>query len=77
VIFPFPKEFSKIITQPQYKYIYLLEPSNNRIIVINKEGKLIRQFINNELKELKDFCLDPFEKNIYLLDGTKIYQLKL
>lgn len=76
-IFPFPKEFSKITTQPQYKYLYLLEPSNSRIVIVDKEGKLIRQLVNNELKELKDFALDRLEKNIYLLDGIRVYRIKL
>jgi len=56
--------------------IYILEPTNKRIIILNKEGKLIKQITSKEWKEPKSMIVIPEEKTIYVLDSGKIYTLK-
>lgn len=75
--FPKPEKVQKILTSPDLPYLYLLEPSQNRVIILGKTGEIIRQFQSNQFDNLKDFTLASDGKIIYLLNGQKIYQLNL
>ncbi|MCH8741918.1 hypothetical protein IH779_03385 [Patescibacteria group bacterium] len=74
--FPHPKEFSKILTSPTLPYLYLLEPIQNRIVVLDKTGRIIKQFQSEKFDNLKDFAISEDGKTIYLLNGLKVYQVK-
>ncbi|MFH1462289.1 MAG: hypothetical protein ABIG08_01120 [bacterium] len=74
-IFPNPKLFSKIFTSPQLPYLYLLEPLQKRIVVLNKSGKIVKQFQSEYFDNLLDFTLSQDGKTIYLLNGLKVYKI--
>lgn len=76
-LFPYPKNFSKIYTSPLLSYLYILEPIENRIIILDKTGKVIKQFHSEKFDNLLDFFVSKDGKTIYLLNGLKVYQLKL
>ncbi|HNX11174.1 MAG TPA: 6-bladed beta-propeller [bacterium] len=59
------------------KNIYVLDSANKRIIVFSKDGKFIKQYQSEQFNSLTDMALDSAEKNIYLLNGPVIYQIKL
>lgn len=63
---------TKIWTTSNSSYIYILESSSKRIIVIDKQGKLKIQYFLEGLNNIKDFAVAEKEKKIYLLDGTQI-----
>lgn len=67
----------KIFTNSDLNNLYISDAQNKRLIVMNKEGKIINQYINNELARLKDFWVTTDEKEIYLLCGKKIYKLDI
>jgi len=75
--FPYPKGFSKIFTSPTLPYLYLLEPVQNRIVVLDKTGRIIKQFQSEKFDNLKDFSVSGNGKVIYILNGLKVYQVKL
>jgi len=75
-IFPFPKNISQIFTSSTFPYLYLLEPSQSRIIIIDKNGKIIKQFKSDKFDNLKDFAVSGNGKTIWLLNGLKVYQVK-
>lgn len=75
--FPFPKKLQKIFTTLDLPYLYILEPFQNRIIVLDKNGGIIKQFQSNQFDNLKDFTVSPDGKTIYLLNGQKIHQLTI
>ncbi len=75
--FPFPEDIIKIKTKPNLPYLYLLEPGKKRIIIIDKEGKIIKQFQSEKFDDLKDFIISENGKTIWLLNGLKVYQIKL
>ena len=75
--FPAPKAIQRIITSHQFSYLYLLEPSQNRVIIISKNGEILKQFQSNQFDNLKDLAISPDEKAIYLLNGQKIYELEI
>ncbi|XOB41686.1 MAG: hypothetical protein ACKKMS_03145 [Candidatus Nealsonbacteria bacterium] len=73
--FPYPKKLYKIIALPNLPYLYILEPIQNRIIVLDKTGKIIKQFQSEKFDNLKDFAVSDNGKIIYLLNGLKVYQI--
>lgn len=75
--FPNPESISKIFTSPALSYLYLLEPSQKRIIILNKSGKIIEQFQSKKFDSLLDFTVSEDGKTIYLLNGLKIYKISL
>jgi len=74
-IFPTLKNVEKILTNRNSPYLFLLEPEQNRIIILNKSGKLIKQFQSEKFNNLKDFAVSK-DGTIYLLNESKVYQIK-
>lgn len=56
-------------------YLYLLDPSTQRIIILDKEGNIKDQFTSAKFDQLTDLAVDPAEKAIYLLNNNRIYLL--
>ena len=75
IIFPFLVKPDKIFTSETLPYLYILDPLGKRIIITNKEGKIIRQFQSEKFDSLKDFSVSSNAKTIYLLNGVKVYQV--
>jgi hypothetical protein len=76
-IYPKPKEFSKILTYPIFSYLYVLEPVQKRIVILSKNGELIKQFQSEEFDNLLDFSVSDAEDAIYLLNGMKVFKIEL
>jgi hypothetical protein len=72
--FPLPKNMTKIILSP-LSYFIVLEPEQNRVVLINKSGGVIKQFQNENFSGLKDATFSADGKTLYLLSGLKVYQL--
>jgi len=64
-IFPETEKLEKIYTSPALSYIYLLEPSKNRVIIIDKAGIIIKQFIS-----------EKFDNLIWLLNSSEVYKIE-
>jgi len=75
-IFPQIKDFSKIYTSPTLPYLYILEPIQKRIVILDKTGKIIKQFQSEKFDNLLDFGVSEDGKTIWLLNGLKVYQIK-
>ena len=75
--FPYPKKLYKIIALPNLPYLYILEPIQNRIIILDKTGKIIKQFQSEKFDNLKDFAVSDNGKTIYLLNGLKVYRIQI
>ncbi|MCK4520481.1 hypothetical protein KAT95_01265 [Candidatus Parcubacteria bacterium] len=76
-IFPDIEKLEKIHTSPALSYIYLLEPEEKRVIIINKTGDIIKQFFSEKFDNLKDFIVSENGKTIWLLNSSKVYQINL
>ena len=66
-----PKE---IWTYNDTDKIYILEPTNKRVVILNKEGKMLQQFTATEWQNPTDMVVRENEKAIYILDNNKIYR---
>ena len=54
--------------------IYILEPANKRVIIINKDGKFLGQYISDQWKNPTGMAVDDMAKVIYVLDQNKVYK---
>lgn len=66
---------TKIWTSADSLYLYILEPSKKRLIVLDKEGKLKNQYFGEIFNDLRDFFVLEKEKKIYLLNETLIFEI--
>jgi hypothetical protein len=65
-----------IWTSAESKYVYVLDPSTQRLIVYEKEnGSLVTQYRSDAFQGLTDFLVDETDKTIYLLAGPKLYSI--
>ncbi|HLC89606.1 MAG TPA: hypothetical protein VJG65_01455 [Patescibacteria group bacterium] len=64
---------TKIKTAEASDYIYTLDPSTKRLVVLDKEGNLIQQYTSPAFNNLKDFAVSESSKKIYLLSENTIF----
>lgn len=77
-------DFEPALTSPTALYtdentqnIYLLEPSQKRLIVFDKAGNLVKQYTAESFTNLKDMIIDEINNKAYLLNGTQVVQVDL
>jgi len=76
-LFPEIEHISKIFTAPNFDYLYLLTPKENRIIILNKKGEVFKQYQSDKFENLTDFAISENEKNIYLLSDSSLYRIDI
>ena len=76
-IFPEIKVLSKIKAYPKLPYLYVLEPAQQRVIIIDKSGNVIRQLQSKKFDNLLDFSVTKEGRDIYLLNGLKLYRIEI
>jgi len=76
VVDPRITQATKIWTSPESSYLYVLEPSTQRLIVFQKEtGAFVVQYRSDAFQGLSDFVVDEAGYTIYLLAGSKLYSI--
>ncbi|MFH1946868.1 MAG: hypothetical protein ABIJ23_01790 [Candidatus Magasanikbacteria bacterium] len=65
---------SKIWTYNGLNNIYILESTNKRVVVLDKEGKMLNQYTTDIWQNPTDMIVNEVEKIIYVLDSNKIYK---
>lgn len=58
-------------------YLYIIDPQNMRIVILDKEGNIKDQYASQKFDNLVDLAVDPEEKAIYLLNGEHLYLLAI
>ncbi len=64
---------TKIFASVEQKYLYILEPSEERLILYDKSGQFIEQYKSPILSDCLDFAIDEANKKMYFLSGVSIY----
>ncbi len=59
------------------KNLYILEPKNKRLVIFDKNGKLIKQFYSKKFTDLKDFVVNEKENKIWVLNKTQIIEIDI
>ncbi|MEK7203024.1 MAG: hypothetical protein AAB653_01790, partial [Patescibacteria group bacterium] len=68
---------AKILVSQKQNYIYILDKINKRLIVFDKSGKFINQYVSDKFNNLKDFTVDETAKKIYFLNNASILEIEL
>ncbi|GEM_PF-981707 len=64
---------AKIYTTDKTKNLYILDPANQRLVVLDKQGELKVQYHSEKFNNLKDFLISADAKKIYLLNGSQVF----
>lgn len=67
----------KIATDLETQNIYILDPNNNRIVVVNKTGAFQTQYQSPHIKQATDFEVNEKDKTILILSQNKIYKVQM
>ena len=73
--FPFPKNLMKLVSSPSFSGFAILEPSQERIILIDTQGFLIKQFKSDKFVNLKDAVFSQSGQSLYVLSGSEVFQI--
>ncbi|MDD4062166.1 MAG: hypothetical protein PHV25_00055 [Candidatus Pacebacteria bacterium] len=71
-IFPSSKNFIQILTSTQTDYIFALDSLHNRIIVADKDGKLVKQIWSEKFNNLKHIQIS--NNKLYILNENTVYE---
>lgn len=66
-----------LFTNDQSEYLYILDPENSRVVVIDKEGKYKAQYVSDELKNTTSIAVSEKERKLILLTSEKLYGIEL
>ncbi len=66
---------AKLYTEVAYNNLYILDPGNKRIIVLDKQGALITTLTSPRFDNLIDFSIDEANKVIYVLNGDALLKI--
>jgi len=68
---------TRITTGEDFENIYILDKGNSRIVVLDKDGKFVKAYSVDILKNARD--IDPQEAKgaILILSGDKVYKINL
>lgn len=68
---------TRIIKPSVTSSFYILNPQYSMISIFKPDGKLDKQLTTDQFKDLKDIVVDLDSGSMYVLAGSKIYQVKL
>lgn len=75
VVFPALENPSHIKTASFLPYLYILDPPNQRLVVLSKFGDLIKQYQSAVFDTMLDFSVSDDGKTIFLLNGFTVYKI--
>lgn len=67
---------SAIYTNEELEFVYILEKENQRVVVIDKEGKYQAQYLDELIGEARNLMVSEKEGKIILLTETKLYSIE-
>jgi|GEM_PF-2559239 len=55
--------------------IYILDPISNRMLIYSRTGELLNQVHFPELSDMRDMYVDEAQRQMYILNGSKVYRI--
>jgi hypothetical protein len=62
----------KIYTAKDVNTVYVLDPKNKRILLLDKKGNLVHMLTSDQFTNLKDFVVDEKNKTIFVLNDNTL-----
>lgn len=69
-----------LYVREDFKSIYVADKGNSRVVLLDLNGNFVKQFkyVNSaEWSNIKSIAISADEKTLYVLSGTKIYEISL
>ncbi|MBU0705682.1 hypothetical protein KJ807_00465, partial [Patescibacteria group bacterium] len=74
-------EATQLFTLPEQKKLYVLDPVNRRVVILEKEvgsgARYLGQIYFEELPDVQGFYVNKKEDRLYLLTRKAIYQVEI
>jgi hypothetical protein len=70
---PAIKDAKKLKTYDNSNFLYFLDAPEKRLIVLDKEGNLIKQYTSSSFDSLKDFGVNEQRKEIFVINGNSVF----
>lgn len=71
---------TQVVTDYDFSNIYVADTGNKRVVVLNKQGALVKQYLNNDTEawaDIKGISVSSDEKTLYVLSGSQVFILPL
>jgi|GEM_PF-2735157 len=65
---------TKIWTSEDIDYLFILEPTNKRVLITDKNGNLKTQYVLEDAENLKDFYIDTTGRKIRVLADNGVWE---
>lgn len=68
------------VVKEEFKNIYVADNVNKRVVVLDIDGKFVKQYRyvdSDGWKDIKAIAVDDKESKLYVLSGTKLYEISL
>jgi hypothetical protein len=72
-VFPLPKHLTKLVAVSPY--FVILDTTQNRLIIADRQGKPLKQLKSDKFSGLKDAVLAG--QNLYILSADKVYRFRI
>lgn len=66
-----------LFTDDETEHLYILDRGHKRVVVVKKDGTYLSQYRWEGIGEVSDLVVSEKEKKIFLLSGSKIYEIEL
>jgi DNA-binding beta-propeller fold protein YncE len=71
---------AQVVTDYDFDNIYVADSGNKRVVVLNKQGALVKQYLNNDTEawsDIKGISVSSDEKTLYVLAGSRVFIVPL
>ncbi len=68
---------TRLYTDNGYTNLYVLDPANKRLLVLTKDGAVVRTLSSSQFNDLKDFYVDEKGKAVYILNNNQLLKVNL
>ncbi len=75
LVFPLLKNAIMAKAFPGLPYLYILDPSESRVILLSKSGDLVKQYHIRIQDPLLDFTVSKNGNTLYLLAGSRVFAI--
>lgn len=65
----------KLFTQRDFKHLYILDSNNNRVVIVDKTGRLVQVLLSEQFNKPADFNVDEKNKTIYVLNNGTLLKV--
>jgi hypothetical protein len=67
----------KIATHPESEYLFVLENSKQRLVVLNKEGLFLKEVVSESFSSAESLAASRTENAVYVISGSLVYKISL